>query len=1314
MLLATALALLLPLGARAEWEVRRTGNRALVERAETELRSRPDDDRVARRLVQLAGPGGRAALRARFQSRAEGATEYGPIAAYAQVLLALGQGKEAAAAFSEALRLSPRAKAALAGRARALVVAEAWTESAAAYDEAVRAEERPGPRRRLLEAQLAVLARSSESADDKRRQETLERTVTARRELLRIDPDRDGAAERLADALEQAGRPVEAAEALEERLVTTKGPEKVHLALRAGRLRLAGSAPADAERAAAIAGELLRRLPAGDDRRREGWGLAVKAARRRALLPEVAAELARAVERSAGVVEWDVLGQVRDELGDLEGALEATRAALTRAPGDAEIGRRLIALLERLGREEDATEAAEELARRHPTQPRFAIELIDRKLRRGERAEGGAALDRALARFGRDRTALLELAALASRWGEEGRAHAIWQRLYKLDPRDEVAIIGLGEALFQRGRKDDARRTWALLRDRARSPAGHLRLAEVLLEHDLAGEAAAEARRAQVMDPKSVAPHRVLAQIFERQKRFEDAIAEWNLVLALTAPKVGGNAGPPRGEPASPEEAHAGLRREARVRVLALLARQGRAHLDAQIRKLREEARDRRNDLEAIMFLAEAQQRAGDNAGAIATLRELVGRSGPGGGSEASVDAAFALVHLLKRNGELDEAAARLAEIARIAPQRARDAHLQMAELALGRYATAKALSHAEAAAADADAPALARVADLQSRAGADDLAIATYRKALARDASPAAALALVRLLERRGDPEGAVATLDLVLHQSRDEEAVVEAGRLAIDLHEFLGKLPALEERLAEAFAGGQETGARRRTLVAVLRRLLPALYRDPAADAIRLRLGRQALRALLEVVTDAEQTPDRATIELLGMLGNVDAAPALARIATRPTDSPAIRRSARPVVSAVSADAQLAAVIALGRLADPRGRAAIERHLGARDAQLRTAAVWALGRLPDAHVIPSLAKALDDRHADVAVAACLGLALRRPGGGPALDLLVRAARDPGRPLAVRRAAAGSLGRLGRAEAIPALFNLLDAGDEDLSMAAATALVWSRDPRVPGRLLVRALLPRRFALAGADVPLAALASWVAGAVPADDGRLYGPGRLDLDAMFPPPLGALPPELKTLWQVHAKELQEALGQALSAGREARLEALLALDAHPDRIALGALSEDEESSKAAESAQALRELVLPLADRLFALLDDPEADVRATALRVLVKLGDERVLTGPRIATAINDDSVAVTAAGTMAAARVARERPALIPNVAASIAPALGDESWRRRLAAVETLNALGPSTAAVLERARGDRNAIVRAAARAAPWRTISAPASP
>src|SRR5205814_201310 len=162
---------------------------------------------------------------------------------------------------------------------------------------------------------------------------------------------------------------------------------------------------------------------------------------------------------------------------------------------------------------------------------------------------------------------------LAGRWHDNPRAIRAWTLLARLQPASDVVVVGLGEAQFQAGDRAAARRTWAALRRRASSPAGgHLRLGEILLDHELTHEA--------------------------------------------------------------------------------------------------------RDDVETALFLAEAEQRAGDLDGATNTLRAVAERlmAGTPGTGEAAVEAGFALARLLKRQGRLDDAQARLDELARALPGRAREA----------------------------------------------------------------------------------------------------------------------------------------------------------------------------------------------------------------------------------------------------------------------------------------------------------------------------------------------------------------------------------------------------------------------------------------------------------------------------------------------------------------------------------------------------------------------------------------------------------------------------------------------------------------
>jgi HEAT repeat protein len=224
-----------------------------------------------------------------------------------------------------------------------------------------------------------------------------------------------------------------------------------------------------------------------------------------------------------------------------------------------------------------------------------------------------------------------------------------------------------------------------------------------------------------------------------------------------------------------------------------------------------------------------------------------------------------------------------------------------------------------------------------------------------------------------------------------------------------------------------------------------------------------------------------------------------------------------------------------------------------------------------------------------------------------------------------------------------------------------------------------------------------ALAAWQAAAVPPDEGRGLI-AQIDVDALLAVP-GGSQTDLTPLWRGHTRELHDLLADTLARGGDARHEALLMLDCRPDGPALGALTGDAEVALGPETTAAVREVVQPLADGLASLLDDPDAETRAATLRLLVKLGDERV-TPARIAAAAFDVAPGLAGVAGFAAARAAATRPSLAPAIAAALAPVLGDESWRRRLAAVEALAGLGQAGVALLDRTRTDKHPVVRGAA--------------
>ena len=488
------------------------------------------------------------------------------------------------------------------------------------------------------------------------------------------------------------------------------------------------------------------------------------------------------------------------------------------------------------------------------------------------------------------------------------------------------------------------------------------------------------------------------------------------------------------------------------------------------------------------------------------------------------------------------------------------------------------------------------------------------------------------------------------------------------------------------------------------MLERLLPALYRDPAADPVRDHLGRRALRPLLDLVLTAD-VPPRNVVALVGLLGSSDAVPALARIASASGRPPAnVLATAPSVVPASGAmlEARAAALIALGRLGDPRSLPALEEAATAGAPTLRAPAVWALGRLADPRVSPLLERALGDAHPDIQALACLGLG--RHANARSVALLARLSADAARPRELRLAATLALGRAGGPQAAGELLSILDRGDPELSRAAAMALAWTRDPRAVPALLAHALLPAEFALASPEAPLAALASWQDGTSPPDEARSIGASDLSIPAMLEALLETAPAsDLTPVLRAHTKEIDAILSHALGRGGSARRAALEALDARGDGPAVGPLAPIDNGQLDPEAAAAAREIAWPLADGIASALDDPDHRIRALALRVLAKLGDER-LTPARLAGAVADGTPALADAAVLSAQILVRTRPELAAPIAGAVAPLLSAGgpavSWSCRLAAVQLLASLGPPGLPPLDRAINDPNALVRAAA--------------
>jgi HEAT repeat protein len=456
-----------------------------------------------------------------------------------------------------------------------------------------------------------------------------------------------------------------------------------------------------------------------------------------------------------------------------------------------------------------------------------------------------------------------------------------------------------------------------------------------------------------------------------------------------------------------------------------------------------------------------------------------------------------------------------------------------------------------------------------------------------------------------------------------------------------------------------------------------------------------------LLESIADNEESPDPTLIELLGMLRNADAAPVLARLAAGPSSATKVSPAVAPPVAARPApmpitETQMAAVIALGRLADERGRAALETQATAIDPGLRAAAIWSLGRITNPPAGDILLKATSDLNDEVAALACVGLGrLRDPRWTAALTAV---AREPGRALLVRRAATVALGVSGDRAATGALLALLDSDASLLTNAAAGALGNIGDPRSVAPLLSRYLLAGQHP---ADAPeLAALDRLLAGTAPDDDGKAIDGIHINVDAVLEAlgPKPAAPPDRSALVFEHRAEIGRTVIGALAGTADQKRNILLILDSRDDGLGLGALTPGAAPLTAAttEALTALGVTVLAHVSPLAA--DDPDPEIRAPALRIEAKLAPAPfpIVHIIRLAALADRQPAAYSSAPAVDAARLLlRRHPALAHPLADAVTPLIGNQAWQVRLAAALILTAahqpLPPAIAT-------DPNPLVRA----------------
>jgi tetratricopeptide (TPR) repeat protein len=969
--------------------------------------------------------------------------------------------------------------------------------------------------------------------------------------------------------------------------------------------------------------------------------------------------------------------EVREALGDHQRALAAWQAIIDLGgeQGDRSDGpaARALALMDLLGQSSRIEVAVASLAAQGARHQRALLAAVERAYQRGDRGLGGRLFDQAQRGLSRSPAGLSRLADLASRFNEPARLEACWQAVLALDARDERAIVALGEAHFQGGRRELARETWRRLERVIRPPASaHARLAELFGDHDMLPEAVAEARKAQRLDRDNLSHHRTLARILERKRDNPGAISEWRAVLATPRPATRYTR---RGRAAAPGDGEEqALRKEARSRLVALLAREGRERLRAETVLLKDRARRHPDERETALYLAELQLRLAQPGEAVETLTATV-EARP-----RDAEIVLMLVQLLRQSKQTIRALERLERFVRDVPERAAETWMRIAGLRAERYEDQAAMAAVARAVSlgNGDAEILVRGAELAESLGAVEAAATHYRAALALQPGAKAMAGVARLRALRG--EAGAAARELMVPAPRSE-----SSERLLPLMFYTGTPEALL-----ATAGAAEERRLDRPLMEALTSAIRALYQRAPEDASAARrlaaIGHNLARPLYDLLFDptSDAPSALAAVEALGMLGNADAVTSLVRLPGSTDSGPSAERL------------RVAAAVALGRLGDQRAVPALVGLARTAGPDLRSAVIWALGHLPGASAAETLVGAATDPRPPVAALALLGLGHQRR---LPLDLVLQVLDDPAQPALVRRAAVVAAARAGLEGLAPRLTSLLSAPETGLAACAGAALR-ALEPERSVALWKLALLGDAATRRHATRALGAADAGRSGGagLGGDDARLLGAGVPDvgavLDNLCAEPIGghAYPrPEEAAL-------VGGILGEALAEGGEAAwwalrsLEHLTAPDVTPELRA----------------ALPLPPLATRLRGPLRARLADGDLRLRLGAIRVAAQLDGEAlseghvlaavVATGPRFRSQIAPIDAESTA---IMAARAVRVRGRLhADSLLTAVRPLLADRAWQTRRATVRVLIAAGTMSPEIAARARADGSPFVREAA--------------
>jgi len=988
-------------------------------------------------------------------------------------------------------------------------------------------------------------------------------------------------------------------------------------------------------------------------------------------------------ESRRGHFEWSTLGKLYEETGAQDKAIHALKKAVSRAPTELDTQRRLITLLENSGRDDEALAQYEAVVRAAPGEARFQLELADRYQRRGQDKKALDALSRLITRFPNDPGVLGAVADLYQRWGKEDLAIAQYKRLADLEPDDPSHLVTLGEQYWQKQDQRRALETWKRLATTGKA-SGYAKLGEVLNEHGKYEEALGHYTKAISMDPKNPEFYKGRASVWESKKDQARALEDLDKVLSLLGHKATDRM----------------ARREIRRRYVNIVARFGAREQQFKKKWIDGFADGNGNGPNATeygYFLAEYWSKNGKQTkGQPERVLEQLHKRVPD-----DQELTLELVKQYRLVRKFDPAIVLLLELAKQVPSREAEVYNTIADIKIEQRKDAEVAEWRQKAIDKSPNSPLGyeKLAEGYVAMQKFDEAIGAYKKVLERDPRNTKALfALAQLHIQAGTPLKATELLRSVLRNSTNDEDIGRAGREAIALEEMTDTLGELEKVLSPLAFMMAHKPVYRRVLVDLYLRYVPRLVERErhgtddvrkAARAELQRVGGHGLQPLLEALRDDKEPSHRAAVAVLGHLGNKGAAAPLVHLARQEPQHDSTRIIGT-LNESLDREVRVEALVAAGRLGDPRVLTDVLPLMEHPDISMREAATFTLGRSGDRRAVPALIKALGDRRPSVQMLACLGLAQIDDGRGAtaAIGVLNDARRDDitrgacAYAIGVRRATAGipallaaladnrgeaqrlaawSLGQLGDSRALGPLVRAY------FSRAGRSAdeLVWAI-----GRVSGAGLGPAQVGASSSDYPMKSSKYDAASAleeIPGDLPRPTTPTKLVVD--------------------HADDIAKGLLDALGEHRDVVVSVLGDLDSAPDRLSLGALS---PAGNDAKLAAAMKKIGTALAPAIQTQLTSDDPKVRALAVSVIAKLGVPAGVADAAIQKGLADPADQVRASA-MNAIAVLAARGAPPPDLVRALTRTLANGMWPDRRVAAQALGKLGTA---------GDPQALIKAAA--------------